>query len=75
VELVKWLILDYVPAELVLTVHDSVMFHAEESAQDEVCYNAVRIMESWPSAGVPLIADLKVGKAWGSLEDYQIIRG
>jgi len=72
VQLVKWLKEDAVPAELVLTVHDSVMFHVEESAKDEVCYNAVRIMESWPSAGVPLVADLKVGTAWGSLEDYKL---
>jgi len=72
VECVRWLHDDCVPAKLVLTVHDSLMFEVEESALEEVAYQAQRIMSQWPSAGVPLTVDMKVGQAWGSLKNYSL---
>lgn len=74
---VKWLRDDFVPAKLVLTVHDSLMFEVDDDARaiEEVAFNANRIMSSWPSAGkveVPLVVDFKVGKAWGSLKEYAL---
>lgn len=70
--LIDWLLGSGLPAELVLTVHDSVMFHARSDVIDEVGSNAQRIMTQWDSAGVPLVVDMKRGKSWGSLEDYKI---
>jgi DNA polymerase-1 len=72
VECVRWIKEDCVPAKLVLTVHDSLMFEVEESALEEVAYQVDRIMRSWPSAGVPLVVDMKVGQAWGSLQNYAL---
>lgn len=70
-ELVPWLIQSKLPAELVLTVHDSIMFHARSDVMEEVAHNAQRIMTQWESAGVPLVVDMKRGESWGSLEDYK----
>jgi len=71
-ELVPWLINSKLPAELVLTVHDSIMFHVRSDVVEEVAHNAQRIMTQWESAGVPLVVDMKRGESWGSLEDYKL---
>lgn len=65
---VNWILEDAVPAKLVLFVHDSLMFEVEEDAVDEVIYQGRRIMTSWDSGNVPLVADAEMGVAWGSLE-------
>jgi DNA polymerase-1 len=71
-ELVPWIIKSKLPVELVLTVHDSIMFHARSDVLEEVAVNAQRIMTQWESAGVPLVADMKRGISWGSLVDYKL---
>lgn len=71
VAVVDWILSDFVPAKLVLTVHDSLLFELEESALEEVAVGVRRIMTQWPSAGVPLVVDMKVGQAWGSLKKYE----
>jgi len=72
IECVRWLLADNVPAKLVLTVHDSLMFEVKNSHVDLVTQRVPEIMTSWDSKGpggeVPLVADLKVGPAWGSLQ-------
>jgi uracil-DNA glycosylase family 4 len=66
----QWIEEDGVPAKLVLTVYDSIILEVEDSAVSEVVYNGRRIMESWNSLDVPLVAEAKVGQSWGSLESY-----
>lgn len=70
VECVRWLHSDAVPAKLVLTVHDSLMFEVQVEAVHEVAWQVRRIMQSWNSGGVPLVVDIKTGPSWGRLEKY-----
>lgn len=70
-ECVKWLREDCVPAKLVLTVHDSIVFEVLDEAVPEVVAGARAIMEGWPSKGVHLAVDAEVGKSWGSLSAYK----
>jgi len=67
---VEWLREDQVPAEVVLTVHDSIVIECDADAVREVVEGATAIMEGWPSGGVLLKVDAEVGTAWGSLTAY-----
>tara|TARA_A100001391_G_scaffold190976_1_gene164021 strand:- start:1632 stop:1805 length:174 start_codon:yes stop_codon:yes gene_type:complete len=55
-----------------MTVHDSLIFEVAESDLDEVASQVVETMTSWDSNGVPLKVDLEVGKAWGSMEHFEL---
>lgn len=58
---------------LVLTVYDSILLEVRKSVLVRVARKVKEIMESWPTLhGVPLEAELKTGKAFGSLEDYHL---
>lgn len=70
--IVDWLVRSEVPAKLVLTVHDSIIFEVREDAIDHVARTAIDIMESHPSRGVPLKVDAEVGRSWGSLKAYDV---
>lgn len=65
-----WIAGDGLPARLVLTVHDSVMFEVRQDALDEVAHGARKIMLSHNSLGVPLEVEAKYGKSWGAMQDY-----
>jgi len=66
---VEWLIEDAVPGvKLVLTVHDSLLFEVREDMLVETSAVVREIMTGWPSDGVPLVVDAKVGRSWGSLQ-------
>lgn len=69
VEVVRWVKDDCVPARVVMTVHDSIILEVDQSAVRETYEQVRRIMQSWPSNGVPLVADLEIGHAWGSMEE------
>lgn len=61
------------PARLVLTVYDSILIECRRNVLGEVARESKRIMESWPTLhNVPLVADCKVGKRFGSLEKYRV---
>lgn len=65
----RWIEDDFVPAKLVLTVYDSIILEVREDAVDKVAHGVRNIMESWPVMhSMPIVADLKVGRAWGSME-------
>lgn len=70
-ECVTWIVEDGIEdlVHLVLPVHDSLMFDVVEEMAEETLAVARAIMQSWPSAGVPLNVDAKIGRSWGSLED------
>ena len=62
-----WIDDNCVPAEIVNTVHDSIILDVEPEAVDEVIENSTRIMTSFDCWGVPLVVDAKAGDRWGSL--------
>jgi len=68
--LFDWIAEEGLPARLVLTVHDSVMFEVRASALAEVAHGARRIMLSHNSLGVPLEVEAKYGKTWGAMRDF-----
>jgi uracil-DNA glycosylase family 4 len=71
-EAVQWIEEDGIEddVKLVLPIHDALLFEVKESMVEEVVGTVTGIMVSHDSAGVPLVADCKVGKAWGSMEKY-----
>ena len=72
VECVRWIQRENVPAKLCVPVHDSMLFEVRDDAVDLVVRECKRLMEQWPTAhGVPLVADAKVGAAWGSMDKWK----
>ena len=66
----RWLDDDFVPAKMVLTVYDSILLEVQHGAVDEVRHGVKNIMEGWPVLhDVPIVSDLKIGPAWGSMEE------
>lgn len=55
-------------AEIVNTVHDSVVLNIHPDWLDRVVTECTAIMESFDCWGVPLKADAKAGYRWGSLK-------
>ena len=62
-------------ARMVLTVHDSLIFEAPDEHVQVVASNMQRIMQSWNAKNVPIKVDCEVGKAWGSLKEYDTKEG
>jgi uracil-DNA glycosylase family 4 len=58
--------------KLILTVYDSMILECDASDVNVVARGARDIMQGWNSMGVPIIADCKVGKSWGSLKEYHV---
>jgi uracil-DNA glycosylase family 4 len=52
---------------LVLTVYDSMLLEVRDEFVVDTARHCKKIAESWPSNGVPLLSDVKVGKSWGSM--------
>lgn len=55
--------------KLILPVHDSLLFDVREDMVPEVLHTVREIMTGWPSQGVPLVVDAKVGRSWGEMKD------
>jgi uracil-DNA glycosylase family 4 len=70
IECVNWIKRESVPAELVLTVHDSLMFHYPEEHGRVVAKGAHKIMTSHYSGGIDLLVDIEEGDSWGGLQSY-----
>jgi uracil-DNA glycosylase family 4 len=62
-----WLDASGVDAEIVNTVHDSIMLEVDEDQVDTVVENCSAIMTSFDCWGVPLVVDVKAGTRWGSM--------
>lgn len=54
-------------AQVVLTVHDSIMCEVREDLAEELIEAKRKIMTSWNSCGVPLAVDFAIGRSWGSM--------
>lgn len=70
-EVINWILDEGAPAKVVLPVHDSIILEIREDCVDEVVGAAHDIMTSWWSGEVPILVDVEVGPAWGSLERHQ----
>lgn len=66
-----WIDESGVSAEIVNTVHDSIMLDADPSEVDTVIENCSRIMTSFDCWGVPLVVDADAGLSWGSLRSLE----
>jgi DNA polymerase-1 len=58
-------------AEIINTVHDSIMLDVDPSEVDDVIANCKRIMTSFDCWGVPLEVDVDAGERWGSLRGME----
>lgn len=64
----EWLVDNGIDAELVLQVHDSLVFHVAEDDVQEMCETVPKLMTEWTVLNdVPLEVDAEVGTRWGSL--------
>jgi DNA polymerase-1 len=59
-------------ANVVLTVHDSIMTLVAEKHLEEAARIKRQVMTGWKNGAVPLVVDFKKGTAWGSLEKYKL---
>jgi uracil-DNA glycosylase family 4 len=71
-DIVEWILYDFVPAKLVLTVHDSVIFEVDEDAVEELAGGVLEIMHSHNSGPVPLKVDVEIGDTYGDLSHYEL---
>jgi DNA polymerase-1 len=71
---VQWVVGDGIPCRVTNTVHDSIILEVPYEWALEVADMVKDIMEGWPSCGVPLVADVDVGRTWGSLHTLKGIR-
>ena len=67
-EVVKWIERTGSTAKVCITVHDSMLIETDDEA---VIREALRIMGSWNSNGVPIVADIKRGPSWGDLTKFK----
>lgn len=63
-------------AEMVGTVHDSILLLVEDDYVQEVASVSAAIMEGWTGADSPvkLMVDAEYGKRWGSLTHLDLVR-
>lgn len=59
-------------AQLVLPVHDALLYVVREDTLDEIVHMSQRVMLSHYSAGVPLEVDCKVGRTWGTMKSHAL---
>lgn len=71
IDCVGWLRDDCVPAKLILTVHDSLVFQVHQDALEEVAGGVKDIMGERDCGGVKLDVDVGFGKAWGEMVEYR----
>lgn len=66
---VPWLSDERLPAQVVGTVHDSMILEVANDWVEEVVEQVVYYMQSWDLGDVPLIADVEKGPRWGKLKE------
>lgn len=70
--LVSYFLDEGLPAKVVATVHDSIVVEVHKTVLTEVTQKMKQVMTSWPSGGVPLVAEFKVGERWGSMSELKV---
>lgn len=69
--ILAWIHKNRVPAKILLSIYDSIVFDVAPEAVDDVVGYGREVMTSWPSKGVPLVVDAKMGDALGSLKKFE----
>lgn len=59
------------PVKVLLPLYDQLLMEVRRDLVDEVCDVVPAIMTSWPCS-VPVVADVEVGRAWGSLRKMKL---
>lgn len=57
---------------MMLQIHDQIILECPRDLVDDVCPIVKREMENFDQFLIPPIADFKVGRRWGQLEDYEM---
>lgn len=72
IEAVDWILGDGIPAKLLVTIHDSMLFEVRADAVSEVHERIPQIMASHQTKnGVPLLADAKIGLTWARMKSWK----
>lgn len=70
--IVSYFLNEGLPAKVIATVHDSIVVEAHKTVIDEVTQHMKKVMTGWPSMGVPLVAEFKMGDRWGSMSELKV---
>jgi hypothetical protein len=71
--IVSWIEETGVPAELVLTIHDSAVLYVRDDLREEVAREVARIMTSYDTGPLPLKVDVEIGpRDLGHLEKVKL---
>jgi uracil-DNA glycosylase family 4 len=57
--------------KVLLPIYDQLLMEVRRDLVDEVCEVVPAVMTSWPCS-VPIVADVEVGRAWGSLRKMKV---
>jgi DNA polymerase-1 len=70
IRLVQWIDENFIPAELVMTIHDALIIHCHKDYVEEVAYFMKVIMEDYSCGDVPITVSTDVGETWGLMIPY-----
>lgn len=66
-----WAELDRKQVRMLLTVHDSIIFEIRNEVLGERLRDIRRIMEDNPWCTIPMKVDIKIGRSWGTAEEWE----
>jgi len=55
------------PAEMILQIHDELVFEADERDADRAARTVKEIMEGVGNLRIPLQVEVKIGRNWGEI--------
>ena len=61
-----------IKAEMLLTIHDELIIEVEEKSLLEVARVVKKSMENAISLCVPILAEVKIGKSWGEMDEVSL---
>lgn len=74
-QVVNAILLDGLPAKLIMAIHDALLLEVDEADAAEVAEVVHGIMVGQPAAGFPLEVDVDVGRSWGSMAGAKVKDG
>ena len=60
----EWIWKDSVAADMIIQVHDELVFEVDEDQVEKVCGVVVEMMEGALELNVPIVVDAQWGKTW-----------
>ena len=75
IQVSRWLEKEGVHANMIMQVHDELVFEVNSAIVAEFVPRVKKIMESVMSLEVPLVVDVATGENWGALQPFSLELG